>query len=370
MKATKPHLLLLALYLVLCFSFTSAFTVPHLSSFARGATELSKLPALIYMPDGEVIHDDEGDQRVVREGSTAILEYLNAPDFRGALAVLAAAHGDVDIQTIQHIQTIDVTKSTIHIEALCAADETNCVNIRVNVDFPVVCKDESEIIQNLNTLHEEASAMLEKKKLEKNQQEELNVRPVAPAEKQVTVERQIKLEELKAKRESYNKQRALLAARLEIEAKIRALRKEDEARRTAEARELARLRFKEEMELAAEAKRKARFAAQEEARLAFEAKRESHAKQRALLAARLEREARTRLLVGDKQEQSKTNQSTTVREYATEQLDEEKLDERYEAIADIGERAFTILVDLGMVSITPDPQSPDYDSSQDDEFVQ
>ena len=37
---------------------------------------------------------------------------------------------------------------------------------------------------------------------------------------------------------------------------------------------------------------------------------------------------------------------------------------------DEGERAFNILVDLGMVDLTPDPDSPDYDSSKDDEIAE
>lgn len=32
------------------------------------------------------------------------------------------------------------------------------------------------------------------------------------------------------------------------------------------------------------------------------------------------------------------------------------------------ERAYNICVDLGLVQTTPDPDSPDYDSSKDDEF--
>jgi len=36
---------------------------------------------------------------------------------------------------------------------------------------------------------------------------------------------------------------------------------------------------------------------------------------------------------------------------------------------DVGEQAFNILLDLGLISLTPDPDSPDYDSSMDDEFA-
>ena len=37
---------------------------------------------------------------------------------------------------------------------------------------------------------------------------------------------------------------------------------------------------------------------------------------------------------------------------------------------DLEDKAFNILVDLGMVDKTPDPDSPDYDHSNDDEFVE
>ena len=37
---------------------------------------------------------------------------------------------------------------------------------------------------------------------------------------------------------------------------------------------------------------------------------------------------------------------------------------------DLEDKAFNILVDLGMVDETPDPDSPDYDHSNDDEFVE
>jgi hypothetical protein len=45
---------------------------------------------------------------------------------------------------------------------------------------------------------------------------------------------------------------------------------------------------------------------------------------------------------------------------------------QYSAIDDVGGRAFAILVDLdlGMVIVSPDPRSPNFDASQDDEFVE
>jgi hypothetical protein len=42
---------------------------------------------------------------------------------------------------------------------------------------------------------------------------------------------------------------------------------------------------------------------------------------------------------------------------------------KYAEIQDPGEKAYQILVDLGIVEVTPDPEDPSYDSSKDDEYV-
>jgi hypothetical protein len=54
------------------------------------------------------------------------------------------------------------------------------------------------------------------------------------------------------------------------------------------------------------------------------------------------------------------------------QKEEKELAVQYSAIDDVGGRAFAILVDLdlGMVIVSPDPRSPNFDASQDDEFVE
>lgn len=37
--------------------------------------------------------------------------------------------------------------------------------------------------------------------------------------------------------------------------------------------------------------------------------------------------------------------------------------------ASLEDKAYKALMDSGMIEVTPDPNSPDYDSSQDNEFV-
>lgn len=51
------------------------------------------------------------------------------------------------------------------------------------------------------------------------------------------------------------------------------------------------------------------------------------------------------------------------------EAEEKELSVRYAALEDIEERAFAILVDLGMVFVHPDPKAADYDSSMDDDLV-
>ncbi len=50
-------------------------------------------------------------------------------------------------------------------------------------------------------------------------------------------------------------------------------------------------------------------------------------------------------------------------------LTSESLTEKYANIESIEERAYQILVDLGMVIVHQDPDSPDYDHTMDDDIV-
>ena len=116
------------------------------------------------------------------------------------------------------------------------------------------------------------------------------------------------------------------------------------------------------------------LAAEAEAKRVQEAlmkvKKELEAKQRALLANRLEREERARALIRDRQEQIEAVKRAVeeARKQPKSEEEETQLADRYGAM-ELGEKAFAILVDLGMVEVSPDPSSPDYDSSRDDKYV-
>jgi len=61
--------------------------------------------------------------------------------------------------------------------------------------------------------------------------------------------------------------------------------------------------------------------------------------------------------------------SSSIEEQMLKMRENSILAEKYAAYFDIGERAFAILLDLGMIQRTPDIDDPSYDHSYDDEFA-
>lgn len=152
---------------------------PELPPKAFGAAAIQTLRptalfAVVYMPDGSVIHEDDYGVAHVPEERT-FLDYLNGPDLRGPLAVLAAARKNIEITTIQHVKVASVTESSIDIEAICAADDVSCVNVLASINFTIPCEtfNETEIINNLNILHQQATVVLEQQEAERQKQKEL-----------------------------------------------------------------------------------------------------------------------------------------------------------------------------------------------------
>jgi Caldesmon. len=158
---------------------------------------------------------------------------------------------------------------------------------------------------------------------------------------------------------------------------------EAEARKVANAcKDVARLKREEEERLAAE--EAARLKREEEERLATEEaarlKREEEERLAAEEAARLKREEEERLaaeeaarLKREEEERLAVEEAARLKREEEERLAVEEAahnpEDKYLAIEDPSERAYQILIDLGMVQVTPDPDDPSYDSSKDDEYV-
>jgi hypothetical protein len=162
------------------------------------------------------------------------------------------------------------------------------------------------------------------------------------------------------------------AARLQLEAKDHA-RHADGVARAANlgtentARGLMETRFAME---AVERVRKTNDAADRVLRAETETKRKAEARQRALLSARLTRQGK---IYADKRERQDqlVARHAAIMEARRPKSDEENIEvtKRYESISNLNERAFQILLDLGIIDTTPDPSSDEYDSSMDHEIA-
>ena len=127
----------------------------------------------------------------------------------------------------------------------------------------------------------------------------------------------------------------------------------DEAAAKAE-KEAAELKAKEEEETAAKAEKEAAELKAKEEEEAEKEAAELKAKEEEEAAAKAEKEAAKIEDESEEQEQA---------------MEEPPAPKDYNAISDPGQRAFEILVDLGLVELTPDPNSPSYDRSKDNDFA-
>lgn len=177
--------------------------------------------------------------------------------------------------------------------------------------------------------------------------------------------------------------RSLLEARLTRETNERNRAVALAAKRRTEAAALGLMQYRfvqEAAERLAERKRKqvATNRALFEARLvleanskAYKAKLQQELNQRAILVDRLEREEQVREAVRFRKERLAARKSAILEARSQPKAPdvERALQDTYAAIEDLGERAFAMLVDLGLVEPSPDPPAPDYDDFYDDEFV-
>lgn len=146
-----------------------------------------------------------------------------------------------------------------------------------------------------------------------------------------------------------------------MEAEQKQKEAEEAAAKAEVEKEAAELKAKEEEEAAAKAEQEAE--AEKKAKEEEEAVAKAEAeKEAAELKAKEEAAAKAKA----EQEEAKIEEEVEEQEQAMEEAPAPK---DYNTISDPGQRAFEILVDLGLVELTPDPNSPSYDSSKDNDFV-
>jgi len=223
----------------------------------------------------------------------------------------------------------------------------------------------------------DARADEDQRRTDKEKGRELAMEQVAiqiKADKEATLKAKEAAEEEKLRLMKEREEKARIRAEAEAKAAL-------EAKKKAEQEEEARLKEEADAVAAAAMKEAALKAkAEEEARLAMLDREEEEAQ----LTSEMEVEAK-KVREDEEREERLVAEANAARIKAVEdkQIQEAKLKaeqekiamemidpaEKYAAIKDEGDRAFQILLDLGLVQETPDPDDPNYDSSADDEYV-
>ena len=224
---------------------------------------------------------------------------------------------------------------------------------------------------------------------------------IGAAEREASLRKVQEEEDLQKKKEAFDKAREeeerkirakadkLERERLEIERKAaeRAAvekRAAEEARLAAEKAEQARIAEAEralERQRHEEARRTAEQKATEEARAAEEKRKAKRAAAEKLLEekkAKAEKkwieermnveEAKVAVKQMNQQQQQQSRSSTSYVQKPRNAKEDKRMSENY-ASMDLEERAFNILLDLGMISQSPDPSDPSYDPSSDHLFA-
>ena len=318
-------------------------------------------PAIVFMPDGTMMKDDDedldtaisalGDGSAILESDLsqrsqdALLKHLNAKDMRGPLAILSAANGNIDLGSIESVTVRGISSTSVHIEAVCSREDQHCVNVPVIIDFPTACASDGEIIAACNELYQEANAKLERAKVKTGLVVSFN-EGRGYGFISLKIGPDVYVHHSNVKMEGYR----TLRVGQTVEFKTGTDTKRGTGREYAyDVVPLKEGKIGRSTDAKATAKTKA--------------KREVPAKVR---------EGKVKPTKAKHGTKKKDNANTSDAKNESKRLQKtlaSKPSGRDYASMEVGERAFHILLDLGLITLTPDPDDPEYDHSQDDEFA-
>ena len=332
----------------------------------------SSRTALVYMPDGTVMKDDDEDLEATvsalessmlesdlsQRSQDALLKHLNAKNMRGPLAILSAANGNIDLGSIESVAVRGISSTSVHIEAICSREDQHCVNVPVIINFPTACASDGEIIAACNEAYQEANAKLERAKVKTGLVVSFNSgRGYGFISLKMGPD--VYVHQSNIKMEGYR----TLRVGQTVEFKTGT----DTKRGTGREYAYDVVPLKEggatisKASIAGNTKKRAR---QE-----FPAKVDVEKPKASKSKVREEKVKPTKAKHGAKE---KDNANTSDAKNDSKRLQEtlaSKPSSRDYASMEVGERAFHVLLDLGLITLTPDPDDPDYDHSKDDEFA-
>mmetsp|Transcript_20206 Transcript_20206/g.57951 ORF Transcript_20206/g.57951 Transcript_20206/m.57951 type:complete len:411 (-) Transcript_20206:1138-2370(-) len=346
----------------------------------------SSLAALVYMPDGTVMQDDDEDlasavraldselfeSDLSQRSQDALLKHLNGKDMRGPLAILSAANGDISLGSIESVAVRGISSKSVYIETICSREDMHCVNVPVMIDFPKACVSDAEILATCNELYQKASAKLERAKVKTGLVVSFNpgrgfgfiALKIGP---------DVYVHHSNIKMQGYR----TLRVGQTVEFKTGKDTKRGTGREYAYDVVLLKEAGTDKRgvgDVDKRAKKEIRAKRVEKEIPAKVDVEKPKASKSTTTKAKLEIPAKI-----EKPKATKAKQSAEKKDDASDLKSEEKRLE--EALAskplskdyasmEVGERAFHVLLDLGLIALTPDPDDPAYDHSQDDEFAE
>lgn len=320
----------------------------------------SSLTALVYMPDGTVMKDDDEDleSAVGALGSTdifesdlsqrsqdALLKHLNAKDMRGPLAILAAGNSDIDLKSIESVAVRGISSKSVYTETICTRGNSQLVNVPVIVEFPKAYSD-GQILKACNEAYQKADAKLEQAKIKIGEVVSFNPGRGFGFIALEDGSPDVYVHHSNIKMRGYRE--------LKVGQSVELKTGKDTRRGTGReyAYDVVRLKEGEAGGDNVDSKD-----------INTSAKKET-----AVSAKVAEKPKATKKKV--KQSKQKKGASAKSEVKRLEEVLASKTPSRDYASMEIGERAFCVLLDLGLITLTPDPDSPDYDHSTDDEVAE
>lgn len=300
--------------------------------------------------------DDDGIEKLQRSFSATSDERTDPAARREALEARKVA---AEQKLARQIKAENREKAAAEAEKERVRDEAAA---QAEKDAQIRIQAEQEEASRIRA-EKEALAALEKKKAKEAEEKAEKEAAKAKADEEARIkaekeEEERKLAKEKKAAEEASRKRELQKEEAEAFRLEQAKKKEAEAQAKLEADALAE---KEESDKVAEAEKKA-----EEEIVKAKAAEEARAEEAAAKAKAAE-EARA---AGVEKEEAERQANEVAEANDTKPTVEEmSSDKKFSSIEDPGERAYEILLDLGMISVSPDPSDPNYDNSNDDEYV-
>ena len=283
---------------------------------------------------------DTFESDLSQRSQDALLKHLNAKDMRGPLAILAAANSDIDLKSIESVAVQGISSKSVYIEAICSRGDSQLVNVPVIVEYQKAYSD-GQILKACNEAYQKADAKLERVKIKIGEVVSFNPGRGFGFIALEDGSPDVYVHHSNIKMRGYRE--------LKVGQSVEFKTGKDTRRGTGReyAYDVVPLKG---VGTGEDGVKDINTSAEKET----------------AVSAKVEKPKATKKKV--KQSKKKKESGAKSEGKRLEEALASKPSSR--DYASIGERAFYVLLDLGLITLTPDPDSPDYDHSKDGEFAE